>query len=89
MNNEAIRVCAEIAYSTESGAVHSDVCPPGHLFENIDSEERKLLHQFLDEWLNESGGTGCFFVGDSDYYRFIPDQSIIPALAKLIDRSRW
>jgi|TARA_Y100000034_G_C6890117_1_gene409326 hypothetical protein len=38
-----------------------------------------------DEWLDESDGTGYFFVGDSRYYRFIPDDSILPVLSKLIN----
>jgi hypothetical protein len=28
----------------------------------------------FDEWLNESKGTGYFFIGDSRYHRFIPGE---------------
>ena len=44
--------------------VHSDTCPPGCLAGNMGGEEwRKFIHASLDEWLNNSGGTGYFVVG--------------------------
>ena len=85
MSSETMSVCAEISYATKDGGIHSDVCPEGHLLENVDGEHRELLHACLDEWLNQSNGTGYFFMGNSNYYRFIPDADIIPALSELIN----
>lgn len=61
----------EIIYDTVEGGVHSDI------FFNtkeeiqdkvLDDDERKFLHDCLDEWLNKSNGTGAFWVGDVDYF---------------------
>lgn len=49
-------ICSEIQY----GYVHSDLC--GTDLSNQDW--RNLLHTALDEWLDKSGGDGCFYVGD-------------------------
>ena len=66
---------AEIIYETTGNEdypyphlVHSDICPPGCLLENIDDPEwRAYLHVCLDEWLNKSQGTGVFYIGDIKY----------------------
>ena len=57
---------AEIQYTSEKdGTVHSDICGS-----DLKSRKwRKLLHESLDEWLDESNGTGFFFIGnDLDEY---------------------
>lgn len=65
---------AEIQYTNSEGkSIHSDICPPRCNFERIDevvSEEgeteetyRQLLHKCLDEWLDNSNGTGEFYIG--------------------------
>lgn len=66
------KVHAEISYYDDYlGGVHSDICPPEHDFNKINSEYREFLHQCLDEWLNKSNGTGVFYIGNpkglSDY----------------------
>lgn len=67
-------VCASITYAsgeygTETCDVHSDICPPGHNIEGLsDSEYRDFLHKCLDEWLNNSAGSGYFFIGDPDLF---------------------
>jgi hypothetical protein len=48
--------CSEIWY----GSVHSDLC--GTDLSN--SEWRNLLHNALNEWLDNSNGEGCFYVGN-------------------------
>lgn len=49
-------ICSEIQY----GYVHSDLCGT----DLSDQDWRNLLHTALDEWLDKSGGDGCFYVGD-------------------------
>ena len=34
----------------------------------IDEEHRKFLHVCLDEWINHSNGTGCFYIKDEEFY---------------------
>lgn len=53
-------VCAEIQY----GSVHSDLCPGSDAVLKS-SSYRALLHQALDEWLNNADGDGFFYVGDA------------------------
>jgi|TARA_R110000824_G_scaffold320638_5_gene507633 hypothetical protein len=79
-------VCGEIEYESESGLVHSDLCPPEHNPAGIlEDSYRELLHVCLDEWLDKSGGTGRFFVGDSKTWKFVPEDKLIPALTVLLD----
>ena len=62
MNRE---VHAEIEFIRESDGmpIHSDICPPGHSSVGLsDKEYRRFLHDSLDEWLNNSGGTGQFYI---------------------------
>jgi hypothetical protein len=44
---------SEVQYMTADGLAHSD----------LPTDDRKLLHRALDEWLNNSGGTGFFYIG--------------------------
>ena len=74
-----IHVHTEIEYRTENEelgehTVHSDVCPPNCSLENITEDYRKFLHGVLDEWLNNSGGTGIFYItGEPEKY-FSPEE---------------
>ena len=55
----------EVQYETENdGTIHSDICfSPGEI-----TEEAKAAYvEALKEWLDNSNGTGFFFVGDPDY----------------------
>jgi len=59
------KVHAEIEYINSNGDnVHSDICPPRCEFSNIDNIYRKFLHDCLDEWLNNSNGTGQFYISE-------------------------
>ena len=50
--------CAEIQY----GPVHSDICPPGHKAANMDNKSwRLLMHECLDEFLNNASEAGDTF----------------------------
>lgn len=61
-----MRFCGEIQYMSENGPVHSDVCH-GCNPKNLDSPvDRDFYHSLLDEWLNKSGGTGFFWLGNVD-----------------------
>lgn len=68
------KVHAEIEYYRECEErgkhwVHSDICPSGCKLTDVSDEYRKYLHDNLDEWLNNSGGTGIFYItGDSAKY---------------------
>lgn len=57
-------VHAEIQYRDQNDeTVHSDICPANDDSDNLsDPEYRKFLHACLDEWLNESRGTGGFYI---------------------------
>jgi len=60
--------CASINYlRPDVGWVHSDLCPSGHELSRgvSDPEWRELIHACLDEWIDKSGSTGYFFIGDS------------------------
>lgn len=52
-------ICAEVEYGP---GIHSDICA-----ENVDQladpDYRKFLHDCLDEWLDNSHGTGVFYIG--------------------------
>ena len=62
------KVHAEIEYTRDDGmSVHSDICPPDCNFMNITAEHRKFYHECLDEWLDESGGTGVFYIKEDSY----------------------
>jgi hypothetical protein len=57
-------VCAEIQYEKAGMIVHSDICPDMAEDGTFSRNNRKLLHQCLDEWLDNSIGTGYFYIGD-------------------------
>lgn len=66
-----MHVCAEIEYESPDGNVHSDLCMERDVEDfslNVDQGAgqtwRKMLHDNLDEWLDNSNGTGYFYVGD-------------------------
>lgn len=68
-------VHAEIEYrrvdtdSRHEHWVHSDICPPGCDLSNISDEYKKFLHDCLDEWLDNSNGTGIFYItAETDKY---------------------
>ena len=63
----ANKVHAEIEYTGKTGSIHSDICPEYCSSTYLKDEDyRKLLHKCLDEWLDESNGTGMFYIkGDS------------------------
>jgi len=62
-------VHAEIEYTRESDGVsiHSDICPPDCDIQNADAEYRGFLHACLDEWLDNSKGTGAFYICAEDH----------------------
>lgn len=64
------KVHAEIEYfdNDRSIGIHSDVCPPGCDFNNIDTEYREHLHALLDEWLDKSKGTGGFYIKSEGFH---------------------
>jgi len=58
-------VHAEVEYTNKNGdSIHSDLCPADCRFENIDDDYRNILHKCLDEWLNNSNGTGMFYIAN-------------------------
>ncbi len=55
-------VCGEIEYVRQDGcSIHSDLCSPNVNIEEL-KKNRQFLHDCLDEWLNKSNGTGCFYL---------------------------
>lgn len=63
-----IMIQSELEYTKEDGTgVHSDLEPFGGCFNNIDKDFRLFLHDCLDEWLNNSNGTGCFYIKDENH----------------------
>jgi len=61
--------CGEIQYFPKDSSVHSDICK--HNDGPITDTYRKFLHDCLDEWLNQSDGTGAFWVGDPEYLKHL------------------
>lgn len=66
-------VCAEIEYGP---GIHSDICPPGCDIARVDEPcgddgetYRSFLHDCLDEWLDNSNGTGIFYIKNADEER--------------------
>jgi hypothetical protein len=60
---------AEIEYLTKDGInIHSDICPPDCYSGNLsDQAYREYLHDCLDEWLENSNGTGGFYIKEEKY----------------------
>ena len=61
---ESVDVCAEIMYEGSEGLVHSDVCMIHDRPYSVLPSYRDFLHKCLDEWLDNSKGTGMFWIGD-------------------------
>lgn len=64
------KVHAEIEYTRESDntPIHSDICPRECSSNNLkDPEYRKFIHDCLDEWLDNSNGTGGFYIKNQNY----------------------
>lgn len=61
-----MRFCSEIEYETDTGNVHSDTCHACHTQDGapLGDKHREFYHALLDEWLDNSNGTGIFYVGD-------------------------
>lgn len=66
-------VHAEIQYQKDEDGtwVHSDICPPECSSENFthtfkrdtgDFTYREYIHRCLDEWLDNSKGSGAFYI---------------------------
>jgi hypothetical protein len=87
-------VHAEIEYQKQVGEstwVHSDICPKMCKWENLDEKHRKYLHDCLDEWLDNSGGSGQFYIEEEGYRekRFKEDlleEAIILSKAVMLKR---
>ena len=77
-------VHAKIEYIDEKkGSIHSDLCPPDCDYKNITAEYRVILHQALDEWLDNSNGTGQFYIKGK-----MPFNDDIKAIFELIDKEK-
>jgi hypothetical protein len=68
----APHICAQIGYDLVDGMpIHSDLCwqavegvpenPTGRVY--FSETYKKFLHANLEEWFNNSGGTGYFYIG--------------------------
>ncbi len=64
-----IIVQAEIEYQKKDKTwIHSDIEPYGGCkFKDLDDDHRKFLHDCLDEWIDNSDGTGCFYIKDETF----------------------
>ena len=59
------RVHGEIFYDNKEKCqiVHSDICPPNCSPMDMNNKKYKdFLHRCLEEWLENSGGTGYFYI---------------------------
>jgi len=70
------KVHSEILYynEEESMNIHSDTCPPNCDFEEINADYRKYVHKLLDEWLDESNGTGIFYIREEGFRDYGNDE---------------
>lgn len=69
-----MKVHAEIEYKRKGKVnIHSDICPPDCNFENVDEEYKENLHEILNEWLENSNGTGIFYIGEEGMVRMMKD----------------
>jgi hypothetical protein len=65
-----MKFCGEITYERDGG-VHSDICwkcDPKASGKPITDDYRQFLHDCLDEWLDQSNGTGAFWLGQPTYF---------------------
>jgi len=61
-------VHGEIEYIKGDGMkIHSDVCPPDCNFNKINKGYREYLHTVLDEWIDNSNGSGGFYIKSEGY----------------------
>jgi hypothetical protein len=61
-------VHGEIEYRKEDGTwVHSDICPKQCLWENMTEKHKQYLIDSLREWLDESNGSGQFYIQQENY----------------------
>ena len=61
------KVHCQIEYKGEPYNIHSDICPPKCTHDLMDKEYKAFLHESLDEWLENSNGTGAFWIAEEDY----------------------
>lgn len=83
-------VHAEIEYFPNKNKchIHSDVCPPRCSSDNMhDPEWRELIHSALDEWIDESKGTGVFYIKQGGYDPF-GHQELVKSLSQRINSTR-
>jgi hypothetical protein len=66
-----MKLQAEIEYIRADGTkVHSDIEPPEFDSENMnDPKWRAFIHNCLDEWIDKSQGTGCFYIEEVGWER--------------------
>jgi len=71
-----MKIHAEIEYKNKDGlSIHSDICPP-NCQDMSDAEYRKIIHQCLDEWLDNSKGTGGMYIKNENHnFEFFKDPS--------------
>jgi hypothetical protein len=63
-------VHAQIEYLKDDGTkIHSDICPPECDLLKLTKKRREFLHACLDEWLDESKGTGAFWIHQENYLK--------------------
>lgn len=60
--------CGGIEYQTKDGNLHSDICYrcDGENDKELTEDYKDFLHNCLEEWLNNSNGTGIFWVGNPE-----------------------
>lgn len=66
-----MKFCGEITYFPPDTSVHSDICfncNPQSEDKLMNDDYRQFLHNCLDEWLNNSNGTGAFWLGNPSYF---------------------
>jgi hypothetical protein len=63
-----ITLVGEIEYLKVDGTkIHSDIDPGDKVEKLKDPSYRKFLHDCLEEWMNESRGTGGFYIKQEGY----------------------
>ena len=62
-----LTVHAKIEYLKNGKLVRLTISPPQGDFDRIDDKYRQILHSYLDEWFNESGGGGGFYIKQEGY----------------------
>jgi hypothetical protein len=63
-----LNFCGQIQYDGVNGGVHSDICWNHEKLDiEMTEDARQLMHDCLDEWLNNSNGSGYFWMGNPDH----------------------